>query len=133
MRSSIAASAPRTSTALACRRAASYPALAAVLRGYRAFGEDVLQRASIFVDHEQTTKRSGDFLDPYARGVITPADVKGDLFALCQGTVAGRRAEDEITMMKNGGGSHIDYFVSRYLVERLRKAKVGAPREMIAV
>lgn len=95
--------------------------------------DDVLQRASIFVDHEQTTKRSGDFLDPYARGVITPADVKGDLFALCQGTVAGRRAEDEITMMKNGGGSHIDYFVSRYLVEQLRKAKVGAPREMIAV
>lgn len=80
--------------------------------------DDVLTRASIFVDHRQTTTRSGEFLGPYERGVITPDDVKGDLFELCQGKVPGRQSADEITMMKNGGGSHIDYYVAKYLMDR---------------
>ncbi|WP_029039893.1 ornithine cyclodeaminase [Cucumibacter marinus] len=80
--------------------------------------DDVLTRASIFVDHRQTTTRSGEFLGPYERGIITPDDVKGDLFELCQGKVPGRQSADEITMMKNGGGSHIDYYVAKYLMDR---------------
>lgn len=80
--------------------------------------DDVLRRATIFVDHRQTTERSGEFLGPFERGVITPDDVKADLFELCQGRAQGRRSADEITMMKNGGGSYIDYFVAKYLVDR---------------
>ncbi|MBO6902641.1 MAG: ornithine cyclodeaminase [Rhizobiaceae bacterium] len=80
--------------------------------------DDVLKRASIFVDHRQTTTRSGEFLGPFARGVITPDDVRGDLFELCQGKIKGRQSDDEITMMKNGGGSHIDYYVAKYLMDR---------------
>ncbi|WP_404934191.1 ornithine cyclodeaminase family protein [Nitratireductor sp. L15S-10] len=80
--------------------------------------DDVLKRASIFVDHRQTTTRSGEFLGPYERGIITPEDVRGDLFELCQGKVKGRQSADEITMMKNGGGSHIDYYVAKYLMDR---------------
>jgi ornithine cyclodeaminase/alanine dehydrogenase-like protein (mu-crystallin family) len=80
--------------------------------------DDVLLRASIFVDHRQTTKRSGEFLGPFERGVIRAEDVRGDLFELCQGKIAGRTSADEITMMKNGGGSHIDYYVAKYLMDR---------------
>lgn len=90
--------------------------------------DDVLLRSSIFVDHEQTTKRSGEFLDPYARGVISPADVRGDLFGLCQRQVSGRRSAEEITLMKNGGGSHIDYFVAHYLVRQLRADRSATAR-----
>lgn len=84
--------------------------------------DDVLLRGSIFVDHRQTTERSGEFVGPYERGVIKPADVKGDLFALCQSTVPGRRSADEITVMKNGGGSHIDYFVAKYLMDQVKSS-----------
>ena len=80
--------------------------------------DDVLRRAAIFVDHRQTTERSGEFLGPFERGVIAPEDVRADLFELCQGRAEGRTSEDQITMMKNGGGSHIDYFVAKYLVDR---------------
>lgn len=80
--------------------------------------DDVLRRATIFVDHRQTTERSGEFLGPFERGVISPDDVKADLFELCQGRAKGRQSADEITMMKNGGGSHIDYYVAKYLVDR---------------
>lgn len=80
--------------------------------------DDVLKRAKIFVDHRQTTKRSGEFLGPFERGVITPDDVRGDLFELVQGKAEGRTAPGDITMMKNGGGSHLDYWVAKYLMDR---------------
>jgi ornithine cyclodeaminase/alanine dehydrogenase-like protein (mu-crystallin family) len=80
--------------------------------------DDVLLRTAIFVDHRQTTERSGEFLGPFERGVIRPEDVRGDLFELCQGRVEGRTSDDQITMMKNGGGSHIDYYVAKYLMDR---------------
>lgn len=80
--------------------------------------DDVLKRARIFVDHRQTTKRSGEFLGPFERGVISPADVEGDLFELTQGKVKGRQSASDITMMKNGGGAHLDYYVAKYVVDR---------------
>jgi len=81
--------------------------------------DDVMRRAEIFVDHRQTTERSGDFLIPFASSLISPADVRGDLFALCQGRVPGRSGPEAITLMKNGGGSHLDYYVTKYVVDRL--------------
>jgi ornithine cyclodeaminase len=81
--------------------------------------DEVMRRSSLFVDHRQTTGRSGEFLGPFERGVIAPDDIRGDLFELCQGKVAGRTADDEITLMKNGGGAHLDYFAARYLMQAL--------------
>lgn len=81
--------------------------------------DDVLTRAAVFVDHRQTTERSGEFLDPYARGIISPTDICGDMFDLCQKKVPGRTSADQITVMKNGGGAHMDYYVAKYLVDRL--------------
>ncbi|RDE08604.1 ornithine cyclodeaminase [Pelagibacterium lacus] len=80
--------------------------------------DDVLTRAKIFVDHRQTTTRSGEFLGPFERGVITRDDVRADLFELCQKRAEGRTSDTDITMMKNGGGSHIDYYVAKYLMDR---------------
>jgi len=82
--------------------------------------DDVLTRSSIFVDHRQTTERSGEFLGPFERGVISPDDIRADLFELCQGRVPGRGSANEITLMKNGGGSHLDYFTARYLMTRVK-------------
>lgn len=81
--------------------------------------DEVLRRCSVFVDHRQTTEHSGEFLGPFERGVISPDDVRADLFELCQGTQPGRTSDQQLTLMKNGGGSHLDYYVARYLMQRL--------------
>ena len=81
--------------------------------------DDVLTRSAIFVDHRQTTERSGEFVGPFERGVIRPSDIRGDLFDLCQGRVPGRESAEQITLMKNGGGSHLDYYTLKYLMDRL--------------
>lgn len=87
-------------------------------REMRESDDDVMRRAKIFVDHRQTTTRSGEFLLPFERGVITKDDVQADYFELCKKSHPGRRNADEITLLKNGGGSHIDYYVTKYLMDR---------------
>ena len=89
--------------------------------------DDVLKRGRVFVDHRQTTERSGEFLGPFDRGVIRPKDIQGDLFTLCQGNVVGRTSESEITVFKNGGGAHLDYWAARYLVQQIKMQQGGVP------
>lgn len=78
-----------------------------------------LQRAEIFVDHRRATERAGELADPIRRGIIKIEDVRGDLFDLCKGRIKGRTDPGQITLMKNSGGSHIDYFVAKYLMDRI--------------
>jgi ornithine cyclodeaminase len=76
----------------------------------------VLARARIFVDSFDTTlEHIGELKDPLARGVITRADVLGDLHDLVAGR-AGRRSPDDITLFKNGGGAHLDLLTGREIL-----------------
>ncbi len=81
-----------------------------------------LTRARIFVDSFATTlAHIGELRDPLARGVITRADVLGDLADLVAGR-AGRRSPDDITLFKNGGGAHLDLMVGRAILGACRSA-----------
>jgi ornithine cyclodeaminase len=82
--------------------------------------DEAMRRARVHVDYPGSTiGESGDLTQPIASGAITEQDVLGDLFDLCQGRVPGRRGADEITLFKNGGGSHLDLFTAEFLLRRL--------------
>lgn len=82
--------------------------------------DEAVRRARIHVDYRgSTVEESGDLTQPLASGVIGEADILGDLFDLCQGRAPGRRTPEEITLYKNGGGSHLDLFSAEFLVQRL--------------
>jgi ornithine cyclodeaminase/alanine dehydrogenase-like protein (mu-crystallin family) len=67
-----------------------------------------LRRGRLFVDARETTiDHIGELKIPIAQGVITKADVVADLYDLASG-FAWRRAPDDITIYKNGGGAHLD-------------------------
>ncbi|MDK3018810.1 ornithine cyclodeaminase family protein [Pseudodonghicola flavimaris] len=71
-------------------------------------GDDaLLRRAMLYVDDPSAVEKSGEFTGPIGRGVITPTDVLGDLFDLCQGRCA-LPGPDDISLFKNGGASHLD-------------------------
>ena len=79
-----------------------------------------LARSRIFVDsYETTLPHIGELKDPLARGVISRADILGDLRALVAGQ-AGRQSPDEITLFKNGGGAHLDLMTGRAILEAWR-------------
>ena len=75
--------------------------------------DDVARRSTLFVDtRAMTVEATGDIAGPIASGVITPMDIKADLFELCRGDHPGRSSTDQITCFKNGGGGHLDLFVA---------------------
>lgn len=66
--------------------------------------DDAVRRARIYVDTRAgALTEAGDIVDPIARGVITPADIDGDLSDLCRGKVRGRTTEREVTLFKSVG------------------------------
>jgi ornithine cyclodeaminase/alanine dehydrogenase-like protein (mu-crystallin family) len=66
--------------------------------------DDCVRRAQIYVDTRGgALKEGGDIVQPLADGVITKADVRGDLFDLCRGSVKPGREPGDITLFKSVG------------------------------
>jgi len=85
--------------------------------------DTAIRRARLFVDARATTiGHIGEVMIPMAAGVITKADILGDLSDLVQGR-AGRDSAEDITLFKNGGGAHLDLMTARYILSRWRAAR----------
>ncbi len=66
--------------------------------------DGTVRRARLYVDTRASgLKEAGDIAGPLAHGIITEADIQGDLFDLCRGTVPGRQSPGEITLFKSVG------------------------------
>ena len=87
--------------------------------------DEALSRARIFCDTRDCIDRTGELAGPIERGIIAREAIEGDLFDLCQGVSEGRRSAAEITLYKNGGGGHLDLFVSQHLIARLDAERTG--------
>jgi ornithine cyclodeaminase len=63
-----------------------------------------LMRSSIYVDTRAgALVESGELVQGLAAGVITAADIRGELSDLARGVVRGRRSAEEITLFKSVG------------------------------
>ena len=83
---------------------------------HREVDDDAVVRAELYVDHrEATLAECGDLVIPLRAGLISPGDVRGDLYELCRGDVAGRTDPDAITLFENGGGGHLDLMTASFL------------------
>ena len=80
-------------------------------------------RARVYVDTRAgALKEAGDIVQPVAAGIISEADIAGDLAGLCRGTVAGRSRDDEITLFKSVGAAIEDLAAAVLVYERLERA-----------
>jgi ornithine cyclodeaminase len=79
--------------------------------------DDGMIRASIFIDSDGAIKEAGDLVQPMKAGIITPEDIKGDLFQLTRGECPGRTAEDEITLFKSVGNAIEDLIAAALAYE----------------
>lgn len=76
--------------------------------------DDVLRRASLFVDSRASTiDHIGELKTPIAEGVITSDDVLADFYQIDD---MRRESDEEITVFKNGGGAHLDLMTSRFIL-----------------
>lgn len=80
----------------------------------------LLRRGRLFVDSRQTTiEHIGELIIPLASGAITERDILGDYYELCSGA-AGRLSADDITLLKNGGGAHLDLMCANAILCALK-------------
>lgn len=77
--------------------------------------DNLLQKATLFADNRDTTiNEIGEFRIPISGGVISEADIVGDLYDLIQHGLQSNETK-EVTVFKNGGGAHLDLMMARYI------------------
>ncbi len=87
--------------------------------------DEVMRRGRIFVNFRGTTiGHIGEIEIPLKSGVIRKDDILADLYDLV-GAQPGRRAKDEITVYKNGGGAHLDLMTALAIVEGAKSHGAG--------
>ncbi|NKX67067.1 ornithine cyclodeaminase family protein [Labrenzia sp. 5N] len=68
--------------------------------------DDLVKRAEIFVDtRDGCLSEGGDIVQPIKAGVLSPGEIKADLYELCRGDHPGRQSEEAITMFKSVGAA----------------------------
>ncbi len=68
--------------------------------------DDLIERAEIYVDtRDGCLSEGGDIVQPLKSGLITPGDIKADLYELCRGEHPGRQSDTTITMFKSVGAA----------------------------
>ena len=78
---------------------------------------EVLRGARIFVDDRDNALASGDLQIPLREGVMSEAQIEGDLFDLCQMPVFHGAPSDR-TVYKNAGGAHQDLIVALHVLSQ---------------
>ena len=76
--------------------------------------DDVIRKASIFIDTLGGIKESGDIFIPLEKGILKEDDIKGDLFSLCSGKTKGRMDDENITLFKSVGHALEDLVAASY-------------------
>lgn len=89
-------------------------------RKMREADDQVFKRGRLFVDTRGAAKEAGDLVGPLKRRVITLADIQGDLFELCRGTVKGRKTARDITVFKSAGTAIEDLAAAILVWRRVR-------------
>ncbi|WP_420415038.1 ornithine cyclodeaminase family protein [Roseibium sp.] len=68
--------------------------------------DDLIKRADLFVDtRDGCLVEGGDIVQPLKAGLITPEDIRADLYDLCRGTYPGRQTDDAVTLFKSVGAA----------------------------
>lgn len=94
-------------------------------KNMREADDNCIERSAVFLDtYQGGLKESGDIVIPIESGILSPSEVRADLFELCSGTHPGRIDETEITLFKSVGHASEDLIAARYyfnIYERLQK------------
>ena len=77
-----------------------------------------LKRGVVWVDtRDGALKEAGDLVVPIRHGLLSPEEVRGDLFQLCRANVFARRDDDEVTVFKSVGTALEDLAAAELVAE----------------
>jgi ornithine cyclodeaminase/alanine dehydrogenase-like protein (mu-crystallin family) len=89
--------------------------------------DEAVRISRIFVDSRQfAIDQPGDLASPLRRGVISRDAIEADLFDLCRKGLDRPRANNEVTLFKNGGGAHLDLFTALFIWNAVKRIRLLA-------
>ena len=88
---------------------------------------EILKRASkIYFDSKSAVmEESGDILIPLKEGIITEADITGEIGDVILGNIAGRENDDEIIVFKSVGIGVQDLMAAKTIYENAAEKEIG--------
>ena len=92
----------------------------------------LLTRARIFVDDIRQCRTDGEINVPLSEGLITEADIAGEIGEVITGRKPGRTSDDEITLFDSTGIALQDSATVPLEYERALAAGVGIEKKMIS-
>ena len=92
----------------------------------------ILQRSRIFVDDIRQCRTDGEINVPLAQGLITEADVAGEIGEVIVGRKPGRTSDSEVTLFDSTGIALQDSATVPLEFERALAAGVGIEKKMIS-
>lgn len=82
--------------------------------------DEVILKASVFVDTFDGLYESGDIAIPMNNGILSKEDISGNLFSLCSGKTKGRTDQNEITVFKSVGHALEDLVAASYYFNKFK-------------
>ncbi len=107
-------------------------ALGADLEGEQELDPRILKRARVFVDDIRQCVPDGEINVALREGLITEADVAGEIGKVICGELEGRQSDDQITVFDSTGIALQDSATVPLEVERALAAGVGVEKKMIS-
>jgi alanine dehydrogenase len=107
-------------------------AIGADKKGDQELEGKLLTRARIFVDDIRQCRTDGEINVPLSEGLITEADIAGEIGEVITGKKAGRTSEEEITLFDSTGIALQDSATVPLEYERALAAGVGIEKKMIS-
>jgi alanine dehydrogenase len=107
-------------------------ALGADLEGEQELDPRILKRARIFVDDIRQCRADGEINVALREGLISEADVAGEIGKVIIGEVEGRQSDDQVTVFDSTGIALQDAATVPLEYERALAAGVGIEKKMIS-
>jgi ornithine cyclodeaminase len=77
-----------------------------------------IQRAEVFVDHDEAVSKGGDLVQAAREGVFAATDLRATLAQLCRGDHGGRATLSQITLFKSVGSALQDLAAAELVLDQ---------------
>jgi ornithine cyclodeaminase len=81
--------------------------------------DEVIQKASVYIDAQHSKRESGELFIPLSEGILSESDILNDLVGLCSNDTFQRRSNEEITLFKSTGHAMEDLAAAQLIKEMI--------------
>ncbi len=108
-------------------------AMGADAEGKHEIADEILQEATLVIDDYEQCTHSGEINVPWSAGILTDEDIHGEIGDIVTGTLAGRTADDEVTVFDSTGLAIQDVAAAHVVYEHAVGEDVGTGFDMVGL